>query len=174
MQCGQNKNVVVAHKIQVNQLTRVLSLLWARVFTSPCLLYGCHLNVSHGCVLLIAGWNDLLQAGSVPLVPPGKPSYSVCSTSILQPLDMSVSSFLLPSVLSNSFLPPVSRISCSSPSVIQKSSELSSSYPQLFFRPITAHPETIEVLIEIKGPSEVTSFKPMVIVMVHKNHLNFC
>ena len=70
------KNVVVAHKIQINQLTGVLSLLWARVFTSPCLLYGCHLNVSRGCMLLIAGWNDLLhwQAGSLPLVPPGKPS----------------------------------------------------------------------------------------------------
>ena len=120
------KNVVVAHKIQINQLTGVLSLLWARVFTSPCLLYGCHLNVSHGCMLLIAEWNDLLhwQAGSLPLVPPGKPSYSVYSTSILQPPDILVSSsFLLPSVLSNSFLPeflsiPVSRISCSSPSVI--------------------------------------------------------
>ena len=76
MQCGQKKNVVVAHKIQINQLTGVLSLLWARVFTSPCLLYGCHLNVSRGCMLLIAGWNDLLhwQAGSLPLVPPGKPS----------------------------------------------------------------------------------------------------
>ena len=121
MQCGQKKNVVVAHKIQINQLTGVLSLLWARVFTSPCLLYGCHLNVSRGCMLLIAGWNDLLhwQAGSLPLVPPGKPSYSVYSTSILQPLDILVSSsFLLPSVLSNSFLPHVSRISCSSPSVI--------------------------------------------------------
>lgn len=43
--------------------------------------------------------------------------------------------------------------------------------PKLIFRPIIAYPKPIKMLVKIQGPSETTSFKPMVSIGVHENHL---
>lgn len=62
-----------------------------------------------------------------------------------------LSSFLFPSILSSCFQPQVHRISLSSPSVVENSSDLSSPCPQRFFRPLKHIPNRSRCSSKSKG-----------------------